>query len=135
MKNDDDKLKSTELQEKKKKKAPSLMKKLKLRARRSSIAEEIRIAEERKTPEGDDHIKSASETDLTEVSWRSADNLSEVDSVKSVVSTTLTKSLENIKVMPPFGELMVDEQEAMVKISNRENVKYNSHDRVNRILE
>lgn len=120
MKNDDDRITSSNVQEKRKKKPSSLMKKLKLRARRNSVAEEVRTSssEERRTPEGDEHLKSASETNLTEVSWKSADNLTEESSVKSVISaevTERTKSLENLKSMPPFGELIVDEQEAMVK--------------------
>lgn len=110
MKNDDDNLKPTELvKEKKKRKSSSLMKKLKLRSRRSSSAtEEIRSSssEERKTPEGDDHLKSASETNLTEVSWKSADNLPTAEE-----SSVRTKSLENLNAMPPFGELILDEQE------------------------
>lgn len=114
MKNDDNKIEHRETPEKKKKKPPSLMKKLKLRARRSSVAEEIR-----KTPEGDDHLKSASDTNLTEVSWKSVDNLTEEGSVRSVINTEVTtKSLENLNSMPPFGELIVDEQEeTMVKFS------------------
>lgn len=119
MKNDDDdKITTPDLH--RKKKPPSLMKKLKLRTRKSSIVEDLprtSSSEERRTPEGDDdHLNSASETNLTEVSWKSADNLTEESTVKSVISTEVverTKSLENLKAMPPFGELIVDEQEAM----------------------
>lgn len=94
-----------------KRKPPSLMKKLKLRARRSSVAEELRTSssEERKTPEGDDHPKSASDTNLAEVSRKSSGDDGSVRSAEVTIRPT-----EDPKSMPPFGELIVDEQEATV---------------------
>lgn len=139
---------TTEKKKSLKSRRPSfLMKKLKLRGRRSSVAEEVLTGAEtspeqqispeeteRKTPEGTDSfaaVKSSSEINLTEVSWKSADNLtedSERSSVRSVITTEIsrvsvlegvglperTKSLENLKSMPAFGELIVDQAATMV---------------------
>lgn len=77
---------------------------------------------ERQTPEGDDTTdnlgKSASDTNLSESSWKSAENLAvekKRTAIKSVVSVdssqvelSLTKSFEDLKDMPAFGELIFD---------------------------
>lgn len=87
---------------------------------------------ERQTPEGDDNFaltKSASETNLKET-WRSAQNLaddsgkevaesagtSETDkSEKQKVFPERTKSLENLKDMLTYGELILDKTAETVK--------------------
>lgn len=87
---------------------------------------------ERQTPEGDDIAlaKSASDTNLSESSWKSAENLTaekkkpissksvinvegsqfEITVIKEVIKSPelRTKSLEDFKNMPAFGELIFD---------------------------
>lgn len=154
------KLRSGESSSKSKvKKSSSLIKRFKLKGKSASSSEGTHESEaayeepqpvslaqqeqeiapvERQTPEGDDSNpveKAASETNLTETSWKSAENLSKEDNVKSTsvinVQTSeyrlsvgeiekhpalpqRTKSLENIKGMPAFGELILDPQTATV---------------------
>lgn len=99
------------------------MRKLKLRGRRSSAADSTETLadekERRTTPEGDDSLatgKSASETDLTEASWKSEkENLKvSIESAGKAVAEGAgfperTKSLEDIKsAMPAYGELVLD---------------------------
>lgn len=89
---------------------------------------------ERQTPEGDDNFiltKSASETNLQET-WKSVENLTKDNkksSTKSAVTVECnqfylsseqkglpgrTKSLENIKDMPAYGELILDQPPSTV---------------------
>lgn len=89
---------------------------------------------ERQTPEGDDNFiltKSASETNLQET-WKSVENLTK-DNAKSSTKGAVTvdcnpfylssevkgppertKSLENLKAMPAYGELILDQTVTMV---------------------
>lgn len=89
---------------------------------------------ERQTPEGDDNFiltKSASETNLQET-WKSVENLTK-DNKKSSTKSAVTvecnqfylsseqkglperaKSLENIKDMPAYGELILDQAPSTV---------------------
>lgn len=80
---------------------------------------------ERQTPEGDDNFvltKSASETNLQET-WRSAENFAEitetlaaesaktsekVQSEEKCIIPDRTKSLDNLKAMVTYGELLMD---------------------------
>lgn len=96
-------------------------------------------ATERQTPEGDDNYalsnKSASETNLQD-SWKSVDNLDKVG-IKSVDKSEVsvdnpelfyvsseprksilerTKSLENLRKMPAYGELFLDSSALGVNI-------------------
>lgn len=97
---------------------------------------------ERQTPEGDDSLpvgKAVSETNLTETSWKSAETLTKEDNPKSTSVVNVqssqyqitiseldkitshpqrTKSLENLKAMPAFGDLIVDPNTGMVNKRN-----------------
>lgn len=119
MKNDDDEIKSPSLQDQ----PSSLMKKVQRHVRRSSTAEALRTSspvENRTSDEDGNHQKSASETNLTELFLKSDENLTEESTIKSVINAEHTQSLDNSKSMPPFGELIVDEQEATVKYFSRD---------------
>lgn len=121
------------------KKSSSLIKRFKLRTRSASasVQEAEKVEEpsssventvERQTPEGDDSLpieKAASDTNLTENSWKSAETLTREDIPKSTSVINIqsyqyqvtisedalpqrTKSLEDIKGMPAFGDLILD---------------------------
>lgn len=119
----------------------SLMKKFKFRGRRGSSTEahedvQVEGGVQEKAYDGEDvgfsAGRSASETNLTEVSWKSAQNVEKEasgSSVRSVISaessqlsaSTLperTKSLENLKSMPAYGELILDPSDVMVIRAN-----------------
>lgn len=105
-------------QEKKPRRKPSfLMRKLKLRGRRSSAVDSTEALadekERRTTPEGE---KSVSDTDLTEGAWKSVEHLAKDNLKVSIESSSSskvvherTKSLEDLKsAMPAYGELVLD---------------------------
>lgn len=112
-----------------KRKPSFLMRKLKLRGRRSSAVDSTETLEKEKraTPEGDDNFsaaKSVSDPDLTETSWKSDLKVSGDGggSAAAPASTAgfleRTKSLEDLKsAMPAFGELILDPSTVPVTMS------------------